>query len=157
MGLIVPNHYLLTAGAGDAKSSLNAFDRALICAGIGNFNIVKVTSIMPPGVRKGTVAELPLGGIVYAALGSHTSSEAGQLISAAVAVGFPTDDTSSGVIMEGHFELSAEEAEQQVREMAEIALLDRGLKIAKIESIAYEHRVKNIGSVIAAVLLWESL
>jgi len=157
LSIVVPDRYLLAAGAGDAAYNLNAFDRALISAGIGNCNIVKVTSIMPPRARPGALADLPFGGVVYAAIGSHTSNESGRLISAAVAVGFPTDETSAGVIMEGSFDLPALEAERQVREMAQQALADRNLKTSRIESLVIEHRVRSTGSALAAVLLWKSI
>jgi len=154
VALKVPNRYLLVAGAGDAATSLNAFDRALIASGAGNFNLVKVTSIMPPGAVPGRIDSIPPGMIVHAALGSHTSRHKGGHIAAAVAIGLPVDPTQPGVIMEGHFEMEADEAERLVRSMAEQALRDRRSEILRVESVSAGHQVVDHGAALAAVLLW---
>ncbi|MFH0765118.1 MAG: pyruvoyl-dependent arginine decarboxylase, partial [Calditrichota bacterium] len=74
--------------------------------------------------------------------------------SAAVSVGVPADSSQVGVLMEGSFRCSAAEAEARVREMAQIALEDRGLEIGRIESVTVEHRIRQNGAALAAVLLW---
>ena len=40
-----------TAGRAEGGTPLNAFDNALLAAGIGNINLIKVSSILPPGVE----------------------------------------------------------------------------------------------------------
>lgn len=54
----------LVAGKAEGSTPLNAFDNALLDAGIGDVNLIKVSSIVPPGVEvvmdKPT---LPRGGI----------------------------------------------------------------------------------------------
>ena len=45
-----------TAGHAEGGTTLNAFDNALLAAGIGNINLIKVSSILPPDVP---VVELP--------------------------------------------------------------------------------------------------
>ena len=154
-GLPVPNRYALVAGAGDAESGLNAFDRALQAAEVGQFNLVKVTSILPPRAVAGDVLQIPPGAVVYAAIGSETSPQRGLSIAAAVAVGVPADANKAGVIMEGHFHCPTTEAEERVRAMALQAMMDRELEVERIESVAVDHNVVQVGAVIAAVLLWK--
>lgn len=154
MEQIVPNRYALVAGNADGLTGLNAFDRSLLKAGAGQFNLVKVTSILPPAASLGEHAKLPAGAIVFAAIGSEMSHHPGAQISASVAVGIPKDFTKAGVIMEGHFHAPASEAEERVRKMAEEALTDRGLEVLRVDSIGIDHTVEQIGSVVAAVLLW---
>ena len=48
----------VTVGAAEGGSLLNAFDNALLVAGIGNVNLVKVSSIVPPGVE---IEPIPAG------------------------------------------------------------------------------------------------
>jgi arginine decarboxylase len=151
---LMPSRYALVSGAGDGPSALTAFDRALFAAGAGNFNLVKVTSILPPHAVPGSILELHSGEVVHAAMSNISSSKKDELISAAVAVGVPADPEVVGVLMEGSFRKTASDAEEQVREMARQALIDRGYDIARIESCAVEWRVQQIGSVVAAVLLW---
>src|SRR5262249_3760585 len=40
-----------TAAAAEGGTPLNAFDNALLAGGIGNVNLVKMSSIMPPAIR----------------------------------------------------------------------------------------------------------
>jgi arginine decarboxylase len=150
----LPNRYALVAGAGDCESALNAFDRALQAAEGGQFNLVKVTSILPPAASVGSHQAIPPGSIVFAAMGTLTSHQVGMRIASAVAVGIPKDSTEAGVIMEGHFHTSGAEAEERVRGMAATALADRGLEVLRIDSIGVDHTVEQVGSVVAAVLLW---
>ena len=46
----------VTAGTAEGGTTLNAFDNALLVAGIGNVNLIKVSSIVPPDVD---IVELP--------------------------------------------------------------------------------------------------
>ena len=39
-----------TAGHAEGGTALNAFDNALLAAGIGNINLIKISSILPPDV-----------------------------------------------------------------------------------------------------------
>jgi len=51
---MIPNEIrkaCLVAGAAEGASELNAFDGALLSAGIGDLNLVRVTSIIPPHVE----------------------------------------------------------------------------------------------------------
>jgi arginine decarboxylase len=152
--IIVPRMYMLVSGVGDAKFALNAFDRALRDAGVGDLNLVKVTSILPPQAVPGLRADIPDGAVVFAAVGSITSIQPGELLSAAVAVGIPTDESAPGVLMEGSGRKPASVLEEEVRYMAEVALHDRGLEAADIRSVSAEHRVAESGASFAAVLLW---
>ncbi len=45
----MPTCYFLTAGRGVASTELNAFDAALLDAGVGDTNLIKMSSILPPG------------------------------------------------------------------------------------------------------------
>ena len=46
-----PTQYFLVSGASDGYMPLNAFDGALLQAGIGNTNLVRMSSIVPPIVN----------------------------------------------------------------------------------------------------------
>ncbi len=113
---IIANKYKLVAGSGDGAAELTAFDRALQSAGAGDYNLVKVTSILPPGAISGKLATIQIGAVLFAALGSCMSSKNNEMISSAAAIGFPSDRTKPGVIMEGTHAGSSAEIEQRVRE-----------------------------------------
>lgn len=44
-------HYTLVGGSGEGATRLNAFDAALLDAGVGNTNLIKLSSILPPGLE----------------------------------------------------------------------------------------------------------
>ncbi len=152
--VLQPNRYLLVGGSGAGPSLLNAFDRALQAAGTGNFNLVKVTSILPPGASEGSLGELHPGSIVFSAMGSITSDKPGEIISAAVAAGVPDDERLAGVLMEGSFRVPRDEAEQRVREMVRVAMEDRRIEYYRIKSLAVEMKVDTLGAAMASILLW---
>jgi len=49
---MIPNYFFLTKGVGKHKEYLEAFELALRDAGIQHCNIVKVSSILPPGCER---------------------------------------------------------------------------------------------------------
>lgn len=135
---------------------LNAFDGALLDSGIGNTNLLKMSSIVPPGARRIEPVSLPFGALVPVAYASITSSLKGQTISAAVAAAFPEDDSMPGLIMEYSATGPSEEIEQICREMAAHGLGMRGLAVGRLESVAVSHQVEDVGAAFAAVVLWIS-
>lgn len=145
--------YTLAAGAAEGETELNAFDHALLAAGIGNLNLVRVSSILPAGARRTDYLDLPAGTLTPTAYGALTSTTPGQRIAAAVAVA--VSEAGFGVIMEFTGRCSREEAETQVRAMAENALKNRGLAVRELHVRAVEHRVEKTGCVMAAVCLWD--
>ncbi len=96
----LPKHFFLTAGKGEASTGLNAFDAALLDAGIGDTNLIKMSSILPPAAIEIPPRELPKGSFVPLAFGDIASSQPGTTISASVAVGIPEDPSAAGLIME---------------------------------------------------------
>jgi len=147
-----PTKFFVTAGSGEGSTELNAFDHALLDAGIGNVNLIKVSSILPPGAVYCPDLKIPPGSLVPVAYAAIISEEPGEVISAAVAVGISED--TFGVIMEFSGRCRKEEAEKQVTAMAEEAFATRKLPLKEIKIAAVEHQVKNIGCAFAAVPLW---
>jgi len=82
----IPKRFLLTAGAVEGSTHINAFDAALVAAGVGDTNLVKLSSILPPGAEEIAPYPLPKGWLVSLAYGECVCSKPGALISAAVAL-----------------------------------------------------------------------
>jgi len=150
-----PTHYFLVSGASEGFTSLNAFDGALLTAGIGDTNIVKMSSIVPPRCQLISPVPLPPGALIPTAYASITSDVPGQLISSAVAVALPENPDYPGLIMEYSARGSKAEIEETVRQMAIEGMKVRGRVIKDLTSIAVEHRVRKVGATLAAVVLWE--
>jgi arginine decarboxylase len=150
----IPTKYYLTAGHSEGMTPLNAFDGALISAGIGNTNLVKMSSILPPACEKIKPVKLPLGALVPVAYASKVSTIVGEVISAGVAIAIPKDPKLNGLIMEYSGAGHKEEIEKIVRSMAEEGFKMRGYALKEVQSIAITHKVNHTGAAYAAVVLW---
>jgi len=150
-----PTHYFLVSGASEGFAPLNAFDGALLRAGIGDTNLVKMSSIVPPRCQLIPPVALPPGALVPTAYASLTSEVPGEIISSAVAVALPEDPAHAGLIMEYSARGRREEIEAFVRNMAVEGMKFRNRKIRDLSSIAIEHQVKKVGATFAAVVLWD--
>ncbi len=149
-----PTKYFLVSGASDGYTPLNAFDGALLQAGIGNTNLVKMSSIVPPHCRLISPIALPPGALVPTAYASITSDVPEEIISAGVAVALPEAENKNGLIMEYSAKGERNKIEEIVRNMAEEGMKLRGWKIKDLSSVAVEYKVRKIGAVLAAVVLW---
>jgi arginine decarboxylase len=152
----MPNLYFLASGVSDGYTPLNAFDGALLQAGIGNTNIVKMSSIVPPHCTLVDQISLPPGALVPAAYAAITSEVPGEVISAGVAIALPEDEEQNGLIMEYSAKGGRRQIEEVVRNMAVEGMMLRGWEIRDLKSIAIEYEVANIGAALAAVVLWSS-
>jgi arginine decarboxylase len=149
-----PTHFELCCGSSEGYTQLNAFDACLLKAGVGNTNLMRMSSILPPHVQRAKPDGFEPGSFLPIAYGSIESDKPGELIAAGVAIGVPEDRSLPGVIMEHSAVGSAAEVEEHVRNMAEQAMILRGYKISEILSIAAEHRVESIGAAFAGVVLF---
>jgi arginine decarboxylase len=149
-----PTQYFLVSGASDGYTPLNAFDGALLQAGIGNTNIIKMSSIVPPHCQLIAPVPLPPGALVPAAYAAITSDIPGETISAAVALALTEDSDRPGLIMEDSSRGHREAIEETVREMVKEGMKLRGWPIKELKSIGIEYKVKKVGAALAAVVLW---
>lgn len=145
-----------TAGAGVGVSAfeLLSFDRALRQAGFADYNLLRVSSILPPSVQLRPHIDVPKGALLPTAYGVFSSNEEGRTIAAAVSLAFPTDPDAIGVIMETEGYMTEREAHELVATMAEEAMEDRNLRIARLEVVAVEAQVELYTTVFAGVALW---
>jgi arginine decarboxylase len=148
-----PQKFSLVVGVAEGKTKLTAFDKALLVAGIGNLNLIKLSSILPPRISYEDRLDIPPGSLVPTAYSSIISDKPGELIAAAIGIGMASED-DYGVIMEFSGRNSKKEAEDRIRDMLYEAFENRHLPLNNIWIKAVEHRVKKVGCVIAAVPLW---
>jgi arginine decarboxylase len=142
-----------TAGRAEGGTSLNAFDNALLAAGIGNINLIKVSSIVPPEVSMIELPKIKPGALIPTAYAAATSETPGETVAAAVGYALPDDPAKNGVIMEFHGVASQAEAERAIDAMLEEAFRVRGEAIRERKIFAVEHTVERIGCALAAITL----
>lgn len=150
-----PSRFFLVQGASDGFMPLNAFDQALLEAGVGDTNLVRMSSILPPRCARIEPIALPYGALVPVAYAHMESSEPGEWISAAVAAAVPADPDLPGLIMEHHGVGRRGDIEAQVKEMCIAGMAFRDREIADILVAGVEHRVERHGAAFAGVVLWD--
>jgi arginine decarboxylase len=142
-----------TAGSAEGGTALNAFDNALLAAGIGNINLVRISSILPPDVPVIDLPKVRPGALIPTAYAAVTSEVPGETIAAAVGYAVPEDPGKNGVIMEFHGQATRRDAQEATRAMLEEAFRVRGEPIREMKIFAVEHTVERMGCALAAVIL----
>lgn len=103
---MLPSKIFFTKGAGVHKEELTSFELALRSAGIAFFNLVNVSSIVPPGCRKVSREEglslLRPGEVIYCVLARNATNEPNRLVVASIGCAIPSDPTQYGYISEHH-------------------------------------------------------
>jgi len=103
---LVPKKVFFVKGKGFHKSKLAAFEQALRDAGIEKFNIVNVSSILPPYCieinKEDGLKQLRPGQVIYAVLARANSNEYNRLICASIGVAKPADKSQYGYLSEHH-------------------------------------------------------
>ena len=149
-------HYFLVSGAADGFTELNAFDQALLDAGVGDTNLVRMSSILPPDCTRVEPFELPYGNLVPVAYASMSSSAPGTWVSAAVAAAIPMDAHLPGLIMELSGPSRQTEMEAKVREMAVQGMAHRNREIREVLVQGVEWQIQKHGAAFAGVVLWNA-
>ena len=155
MNGVLPKYFFMVTGASEGYTPLNAFDGALLDAGIGNTNLIKMSSIIPPGAQKIEPIPVPPGIFLPVAYGSLQSNVPGEIIAAAVAAAVPDDPALPGVIMEYSTRGRKDDVESIAVAMAEEAMARRGIKDVSIYASSHEVRVESLAAIFAAVVLWD--
>lgn len=148
--------YYIGSGVGTGTEKLNSFDNALMAAGVGNYNLVKVSSILPSeGIRKDYI-DVREGEPLHVAYASITSNCIGKTISATVGVGIPKNTSNIGVIMEYEGECSKKEAETKVIGMVREAMECHHIDLMNIEIASSECYIseEKYHTSFAVVALW---
>jgi len=103
---VVPKHVFFTKGVGIHRERLASFELALRDAGIEKYNLVRVSSIYPPGCRMITRRRgselLKPGQVVYCVMADAASNEPGRQVAASIGLAVPADGRQYGYLSEHH-------------------------------------------------------
>lgn len=92
---VVPRTLFRTKGVGRHREELHSFELALRDAGIEKCNLVRVSSIMPPGSifisRRAGVTGMHPGALTYCVMSRCYSNEPGPLLAASVGCAVPAE------------------------------------------------------------------
>lgn len=102
----VPGQIFLTKGVGRHREKLQSFEMALRHARIAQFNLVRVSSIYPPGckiiTRNEGVSHLRAGQIVHCVLADCATDEPHRLLASSVGLSIPKSSEFHGYLSEHH-------------------------------------------------------
>ncbi|RLG70511.1 MAG: pyruvoyl-dependent arginine decarboxylase [Methanobacteriota archaeon] len=137
--LTIPKRFFVTSGKAVSKvSDLNAFDKALLDAGIGEQNLVSVSSVLPKGITQVKRVSLPMGAITPCVLAQQRGSE-GETISAGIAYVF-REDGEGGYVAEGHGHMNRKAMKEilcwKIEEMAKLRNVSLGTIRYRIEELS---------------------
>ena len=152
--MFCPQYYKIVSGYGEAEFELVSFDKALINAGVSNYNRVKVSSILPAHCVHRETIDLPEGSILFAAYACISIKEVSA--SAAVSISFPDDDNECGVIFEASGICLETDIRERVKNMGVRAIMSRNEKLQK-QAVASAHVSGNgekYATAFAAVVMW---
>ncbi len=103
---MIPQKVFFTKGVGREKEKLASFESALRDAGIEKYNLVRVSSILPPQCkiisREAGLTELKPGQILFCILSENSSNEPNRLLAASVGCAVPADKSQYGYLSEHH-------------------------------------------------------
>jgi arginine decarboxylase len=120
---LVPRYMFLTRGVGHHKEKLRSFEYALENAGVAKFNLVSVSSIIPPNCklipREKGLKLLHDGQILFGVFAKCCSNEKRRLISASIGCALPADKDTYGYISEHDtYGQTAKEAGEYAEDLA---------------------------------------
>ncbi|MCQ2056048.1 MAG: pyruvoyl-dependent arginine decarboxylase [archaeon] len=137
---LVPTRFFVSSGSAVSNvSDLNAFDKALINTGIGEQNLVLVSSIIPENAKQIDRAKLPMGAITYCVLSQMRGFE-GETISAGIAYAY-RGDNQGGYVAESHLHGSGKSLKIELQRKIEEIAKTRRVEIADINFVIEELEV----------------
>lgn len=120
---IVPNKVFLTSGVGIHRERLASFEMALRDARIAKYNLVNVSSIVPPRCElvplEDGVEMLGPGQIVHSVIARSETNEPSRLIAASIGLAIPKDRDHFGYLSEHHaYGMTAEQSGDYAEDLA---------------------------------------
>ncbi len=123
MNPAVPKRVFFTSGVGTHRHNLESFEAALRDAGIAQCNLVRVSSIYPPGCKiisaRAGLKELIPGQITFCVMADARTDEPNRLVSAGIGLAVPAKGDQFGYLSEHHgFGLTDKKTADFVEDMA---------------------------------------
>jgi arginine decarboxylase len=104
--MLLPKKIFFTRGIGRGETQLQSFENALRDADIAAYNLVSVSSILPPYAEIVDKSEglklLSYGQILFTVLARNSSNELNRMISSAIGFAVPSDRSKWGYLSEHH-------------------------------------------------------
>lgn len=140
----------IVSGKDEGPTKLNAFDNALSDAGIGDVNLIKVSSMLSASTQIKSLPKLKVGAMVNCVLSTITSDNPGDEITAVIAVAI--GDELGCVVETTGINENKKDLIDEANNMVKYMMEKRGVEIKEIIVESSTTTVKNIASVVASVV-----
>lgn len=140
----------IVSGKDEGPTKLNAFDNALTNAGIGDVNLIKVSSMLGTNTTVEKLPKLKAGAMVNCVLSQVTSNTPGDTITAVVAVAI--GERLGCVVETSGINENKEDLILKAKKMVTYMMNKRNVEIKDLIVEYSSTTVKNTSSVIASVI-----
>ncbi len=140
----------IVSGKDEGPTKLNAFDNALTDAGIGDVNLIKVSSMLAKNTEITELPKLKAGAMVNCVLSEITSDNPGDEITAVIAVAI--GEELGCVVETTGINENPEDLTNEARKMVEYMMEKRGVKTKELIIEKSTATVEEIASVVASVV-----
>lgn len=140
----------IVSGKAEGPTKLNSFDNALLEAGIGDVNLIKVSSMLEKDTEIELLPKLKPGAMVNCVLATVSSNNRGDIISSAVAIAI--GDNLGCVVENSKINESPENVKKEAEEMVRYMMDKRNESINDFMVEEVNHVVEEIGTVVASVV-----
>ena len=141
---LVPRKLFFTRGVGVHREELHSFELALRAAGIEKCNLVRVSSILPPGCRiiprAQGIRELRPGQITFCVMSRLSSNEPRRLMAASIGCAVPVDRKMYGYLSEHHAYGQTDSVAGDYAEDLAAAMLASTLGIELDENLGWDEK-----------------
>ena len=140
----------IVSGKDEGPTKLNAFDNALSDAGIGDVNLIKVSSMLAGNAEIEKLPKLKAGSMVNCVLSEITSDNPGDEITAVIAVAI--GDKLGCVVETTGINEDLMDLENEAKFMVRYMMDKRNVEIKNLIVESSTATVENIASVVASVV-----
>lgn len=140
----------IVSGKDEGPTKLNAFDNALSDAGIGDVNLIKVSSMLAGNAEIEQLPKLKAGAMVNCVLSENTSDNPGDEITAVIAVAI--GDELGCVVETTGTNKDKKDLIDKANNMVTYMMEKRGVEIKQTIIESSTTTVKSIASVVASVV-----
>ena len=141
---LIPTRVFFTKGVGRHRNQLQSFELALRKAGIEKCNLVRVSSILPPGCkivpRATGLSKIRAGQVTFVVLADASTDEPSRMVGAGIGLAVPAAGDQYGYISEHHgYGMTEKRISDMVEDMA-ATMLAMTLGIEFDPETAYDDR-----------------
>ncbi|WP_405268142.1 pyruvoyl-dependent arginine decarboxylase [Methanobrevibacter sp.] len=140
----------IVSGKDEGPTKLNAFDNALADAGIGDVNLIKVSSMLSGNCKIEELPKLKPGAMVNCVLSEITSDNPGDEITAVIAIAI--GDELGCVVETTGINKDKNDLINEAKMMVEYMMGKRGVEIKDLIVDSSTTTVEKIASVVASVI-----